>query len=135
MLAQYAALFRSYRASFSGPPPDGLTFQDRGSDDPDAPWMLDPKGSISFILHQQSIEKILELVDAIQSHGSKCIRDIRHSLVQEVQTHQAYLDQLVQREWPRWRLKHTQIPHELEGKIPRVVQPGTVYCLLFRCSF
>ena len=135
MLAQYAALFGSHRASFSGPPPDGLTFQDQGSDDPDAPRMLDPKGSISFILHQQTTEKILELVDAIQSHGSERIRDVRRSLVQEIQTHQAYLDQLVQREWPRWRLKHTQIPRELEGKMPRIVQPGTVYGLFFCRSF
>ena len=135
MLTQYAALFRSHWASFSGPPPDGLTFQDQGSDDPDAPWMLDPKGSISFILHQQTTEKILELVDAIQSHGSERIQDVRHSLVQEIQTHQAYLDQLVQREWPRWRLKHTQIPRELEGKMPRIVQPGTVYGLFFCRSF
>lgn len=73
MLTQYAELLRSYRASFSGILPDGLKFQDQDLDNPDSPPMLDFRASTLFLLHQQSIEKILELVDVVQSQGNEGI--------------------------------------------------------------
>ena len=124
MIAQYTELFRSCRASFSGIPLNGLKFNDQCFGSPNSSPILDPKASTSFLLHQQSIEKILELVDAVQCDGSKQIQEVRRMLVLEVQAHQGYLDRLVQEEWLHYRLKHIQIPPESEGNIPYVVQPG-----------
>jgi hypothetical protein len=124
MLAQYTKLFRSYQTSFSGVPLDGLKFHDQDLDDPDSPPMLDSEASTSFLLHQQTIEKIMELVDAVESQGNEQIQEVRHILALEIQSHQAYLDRLVQREQLYYQLKHVQIPPELEGRILFVVQPG-----------
>jgi hypothetical protein len=70
MLGQYTELFKSQRATFPGIPPIGLAFQEEKLENPDSPPLLDPNASRPFVLYQQSIGKILELVDAILGEGS-----------------------------------------------------------------
>ncbi|KAF8836705.1 hypothetical protein BDN67DRAFT_1014466 [Paxillus ammoniavirescens] len=71
-LLQYCKLFESLVATFTGLLLPGLLFNPPPSDQSgDTPGALDLKASHSFLVHQQSIDKVLELVDAVLSEGSE----------------------------------------------------------------
>jgi hypothetical protein len=124
-LLQYHELFKASTATFPGPPPSGLVFVTSLPQQPEPTCgTLDPVASRSFLIHQQSIEKILELVDAVSSDGSEEVQNARKQLVLDIQEHQLYLDRIIRHEWVRQKLDQTTSQLEHKAHLPQFVQTG-----------
>ncbi|KAI6110191.1 hypothetical protein EDD16DRAFT_1711074 [Pisolithus croceorrhizus] len=69
--------------------------------------LTDMRGSHSFMVHQQFMQKLLELVDAIDINGDDEVAVTRKKLILDIQEHRRYLDRLLDYEWLRQHAETT----------------------------
>ncbi|KAI6095474.1 hypothetical protein EV401DRAFT_2083690 [Pisolithus croceorrhizus] len=60
----------------------------------DTPPGVDPTASQNFVIHQQLVEKLVDLVNAMPSNGNKDIQMEKENFAAKIHEHQAYLDQM-----------------------------------------
>lgn len=60
---------------------------------------------MDFIAHQDSIEKLILAVDAIEAHRDVQLRNLRRALMSRLQTELSYLDGIVGEQWLRRKLE------------------------------
>ena len=123
-MQQYRAMFQSTVSSFS---PSRLRFLTENLTATDTPPPLDPNdttGSRVFIIHQQYIEKLLEIVDDISCDEDDDLVLVKKTLMMDIQEHQRYLDQIRDYEWQRHKVEKIDV---IRGgsSAPIVVQTGT----------
>lgn len=119
-LGSLRELLHSHINCFSFPPA-GLIFMEKPTmvSGPE-PGPLDPKGSNGFLKHQLAIDKVLEMVDSVSCQGDDSARALRKSLVQDIQAHQAYLDNFILENWQRQKVASITLPPEVQHQLPIV---------------
>ncbi|KAI6010258.1 hypothetical protein PISMIDRAFT_25773 [Pisolithus microcarpus 441] len=106
-LQQYRHMFQSTVLSFT---PSRLKFLPNHTTAAGAQPPLDltdMRGSHSFMVHQQFMQKLLELVDAVDINGDDEAAVTRKKLILDIQEHRRYLDRLLDYEWLRQRAETT----------------------------
>ena len=82
-------------------------------------------GSRVFIIHQQYIEKLLEIVDGVSCNEDDDLVLVKKTLMMDIQEHQRYLDQIRGYEWQRHKVEKIDVIHGGGLSAPIVIQTGT----------
>ena len=128
LLQQYRDMFQSTVSSFT---PPRLRFTSDYSTAANTPPPLDPndtRGLQPFIIHQQYIEKLLELVGGVSSGEDDNVILARKRLILDIQEHQGYLDRIRNYELLRQKAENTsnEVP-SIGSFVPMVMKTGTCY--------
>ena len=118
-------MFQSTVSSFS---PSRLRFLSGHLTDTDTLPPLDPNdttGSWPFIIHQQYVKKLLEIIDGVFCDEDNDLVLVKKTLMVDIQEHQKYLDQIRGYEWQRCKVEKNDVTHSGGSAAPIVVQTGT----------
>ncbi|KAI6158331.1 hypothetical protein EDD17DRAFT_1012728 [Pisolithus thermaeus] len=120
---QYRDMFHSSVSSFT---PPRLKFMSDHPTAAGAPPPIDPSdqgGSRPFIIHQQYVEKLLELVSVVSSDEDDSATIARQRLILDIQEHQGYLERVRDYQWHRQGVETTtkDVP-SIGSSVPMIVK-------------
>ncbi|KIK22681.1 hypothetical protein PISMIDRAFT_11400 [Pisolithus microcarpus 441] len=125
LLQQYRDMFQSTVSSFT---PPHLRFMSDHPAAADITPPIDPndqRGSRLFIIHQQYVGKLLELVSAVCSDEDDDVVLTRKQLILDIQAHQGYLERIRNYQWQRQEVEIAAKDAPRVGScVPMVVKTG-----------